>query len=56
MAAPIAHIFLATHMLAGPFTGLFKKTDFIVGTSFPDIRYLQVAKQSETRVHAITIE
>lgn len=42
MAAPIAHVFLAVQMLAGPFKGLFNEKEFIVGASFPDIQYLKV--------------
>lgn len=56
MAAPIAHIFLALQMLAGPFEGYFNEREFILGTSFPDIRYLKVVERSETHFSGITLE
>src|SRR5438132_13939173 len=56
MAAPIAHIFLAVQMLAGPFHGLFDEKEFIVGTSFPDIRYLKVVSREETHFSHVTLE
>lgn len=56
MAAPIAHIFLATQMLAGPFQGLFNEKEFIIGTSFPDIRYLKVAARAQTHITHVTLE
>lgn len=43
MAAPLAHIFLAVLMLAGPFKNLFNEKEFLVGTSFPDIRYISAS-------------
>lgn len=55
MAAPIAHIFLAVQMLSGPFKH-FNEKEFIVGTSFPDIRYLKVVKRTETHFKNITLE
>jgi len=56
MAAPIAHIFLALQMLIGPFKGLFNEKEFIVGTSFPDIRYLKVIARDETHFEHVTLE
>lgn len=56
MAAPIAHIFLATQMLAGPFAGLFNERDFIIGTSFPDIRYLKVVERAETHFFNVKLQ
>jgi hypothetical protein len=56
MAAPIAHIFLATQMLAGPFKGLFNEHEFIVGTSFPDIRYLKVVERTETHFTSVRLD
>jgi len=56
MAAPIAHIFLAMQMLAGPFDGLFNEIEFIVGTSFPDIRYLKVISRDETHFCNVTLD
>jgi|SRR5581483_6677611 len=55
MAAPIAHIFLAVQMLAGLFYGLFDEKEFIIGTSFPDIRYLKVISREETHATNITL-
>ena len=56
MAAPIAHIFLAIQMLSGPFEGRFDEKEFILGTSFPDIRYLKVVERAETHFPDITLE
>jgi hypothetical protein len=56
MAAPIAHIFLAVQMLAGPFAGLFNEKEFILGTSFPDIRYLKVVARAETHFCNVTLQ
>lgn len=56
MAAPIAHIFLAIQMLAGPFNGLYNEKDFIVGTSFPDIRYLKVVARTKTHFTNVTLQ
>ncbi len=55
MAAPIAHIFLAVQMLLGPFKGLFNEIEFIIGTSFPDIRYLKVVERTETHFFNVTL-
>jgi len=38
MAAPIGHIYLALKMLAGPLNGIDEQA-FLIGVSFPDIRY-----------------
>ena len=38
MAAPIGHIYLALRLLAGPLQGVDEQA-FLIGTSFPDIRY-----------------
>jgi len=56
MAAPIAHIFLAVQMLAGPFSGMFNEKEFIIGTSFPDIRYLKVVGRGATHFSNVTLE
>lgn len=56
MAAPIAHIFLAVQLLAGPCKGLFNEKEFIVGTSFPDIRYLKVVERTETHFTNVTLQ
>src|SRR5438552_12343909 len=56
MAAPIAHIFLALEMLTGPFSGLFNEREFIIGTSFPDIRYLNVIDREKTHLSHVTLE
>lgn len=48
MAAPIAHIFLAVAMVAGPFKGLFDEREFIIGTMFPDIDKLGVIVRAES--------
>lgn len=56
MAAPIAHLFLAIQMLNGPFKGKFNEQEFLVGTSFPDIRYLKVVPRTETHFINVTLE
>lgn len=54
MAAPIAHIFLAVQMLAGPLKH-FNEKEFIIGTSFPDIRYLNVIKRTQTHFENVKL-
>lgn len=56
MAAPIAHIFLALKMLAGPLHGLFDEPSFIIGTSFPDIRYLGTIDRNKTHFKKVTLD
>ncbi len=56
MAAPIAHIFLAVQMLLGPLQGLFNEQEFILGTSFPDIRYLKVVQRADTHFTHVTLQ
>ena len=54
MAAPIAHIFCALSLLnAGKLT-VTDKCAFILGTSFPDIRYLGVIERNETHDAHVT--
>jgi len=52
MPAPLMHIALAIIALKGPFNNTNKK-DFILGTSFPDIRYLKVIDRKQTHVKDI---
>src|SRR3989344_7889748 len=47
MAAPITHIVLAEKVFSNQFQNL-SKDKFLVGTSFPDIRYLRVIKREHT--------
>jgi hypothetical protein len=54
MAAPIAHIFCALSLLNGNAINIDNIAHFIIGTSFPDIRYLGVIKREETHVENIT--
>lgn len=56
MAAPIAHIFLALQILSGPLKGLFNEKEFILGTSFPDIRYLNIIGRNNTHFDDVTFE
>jgi len=56
MAAPITHIFLATLMLAGPLKDLFDEKEFILGTSFPDIRYLKVVARTDTHFTNVSLQ
>ncbi len=48
MAAPIAHIFCALALLQQGKIKVVDKQSFILGTSFPDIRYLGVIKRDQT--------
>lgn len=48
MAAPIAHIFCALALLQQGKIKVADKQSFILGTSFPDIRYLEVIKRDQT--------
>lgn len=54
MAAPVAHIWLALVVLAGPLHNKFEQAPFIVGTSFPDIRYLKCVQREETHRKNVT--
>lgn len=56
MAGPIAHILIALAVLAGPFRGDFDERDFLLGTSFPDIRYLGSVDRSQTHTQDVTFE
>jgi hypothetical protein len=56
MAAPIAHVFLAIQFLAGPLQNMFNEEEFIVGTSFPDIRYLKVIGREETHFKDVSLQ
>jgi hypothetical protein len=53
MPAPLMHIALAFIALEGPFSHTSKK-DFIVGTSFPDIRYLKVIDRKQTHENYVS--
>jgi hypothetical protein len=54
MAAPIAHIFCALFLLNSGAIEVENKSAFIVGTSFPDIRYLGVINRDQTHEENIT--
>lgn len=54
MAAPLSHIFLAIQILAGPLKDHFDTTQFLIGTSFPDIRYLKCIEREETHFNGLT--
>lgn len=54
MAAPIAHIVCALALLNGGFIDVEDKSAFIIGTSFPDIRYLGVISRDQTHVKNVT--
>jgi hypothetical protein len=56
MAAPLAHIFLALQMLMGPWKDRFDHKKFIIGTSFPDIRYLKCVERGSTHVSQVSLE
>ena len=50
MAAPIAHIFCALFLLNNNIIDVDNIQEFIIGTSFPDIRYLGVIERDTTHV------
>ncbi len=56
MAAPIAHIYLALQVLAGPLKGHFNEKEFLIGTSFPDIRYLKLVERAQTHFENVSFE
>lgn len=53
MAGPIAHIFLALQALTF-YLPHHSSKEFIIGTSFPDIRYLKVIDRTETHCPNVT--
>ena len=55
MAAPIAHIVCGLAFLASPYCPIQDKQAFIVGTSFPDIRYIGHLHREQTHWPDITI-
>jgi len=56
MAAPISHVFLAIQVLSGPLAHKFNEQEFIIGTSFPDIRYLRCIERGETHFSGVTLQ
>lgn len=54
MAAPITHIVLLDKVFNNHFPNL-SKDKFLVGTSFPDIKYLRVIKREETHSKNLTL-
>lgn len=55
MAAPITHIVLAINFLS-LVPDKFDKKEFVLGTSFPDIRYLNVITRDKTHFKDPTLE
>jgi len=55
MSAPVAHIFLALLMLPKHFPDKNPK-EFIIGTSFPDIRYLGKISRETTHPNHVTLD
>jgi hypothetical protein len=53
MPAPLIHVALAIIAIQGPFLGVDKKS-FIIGTCFPDIRYLNVIKREKTHTKNVS--
>ncbi len=47
MAAPVTHIVIADKILKKEFSG-FSRKEFLVGTSFPDIRHIKVIERTKT--------
>jgi hypothetical protein len=56
MAAPIAQVYLALQILAEPLNGYFNEKEFLVGTSFPDIRYLKLIERTQTHYSNCTLD
>jgi len=56
MAGPVAHIILALGVLARNNECEQYKKKFIIGTSFPDIRYLEIIKRERTHNNNATLE
>ena len=54
MPGPVTHIVFALAALNTPDCAHFDKQQFVVGTSFPDIRYLGVIKREETHAPHVT--
>lgn len=50
MAGPIAHIFCALAFLNSNYNTIEDKQAFLLGTSFPDIRYLGVIERTQTHI------
>ena len=55
MAAPITHIVLASKVYDQFFSN-FSKKDFLIGTSFPDIRYLKVIDRNTTHFNGLSFK
>jgi len=55
MAAEATHVVL-TELIFNEFFAHFSKPDFIVGTLFPDIRYLGVIDRTKTHIHDVHLE
>ena len=55
MAAPIGHIYLALQLLNGPLKEV-NHQEFLIGTSFPDIRYPAQLPRETTHWQNITLE
>lgn len=55
MPAPISHIFLALHVLVGSLQNVDRHS-FILGTSFPDIRYLGVIDRRKTHLSPVSFD
>ncbi|MFH1832314.1 MAG: hypothetical protein ABH827_05960 [bacterium] len=57
MAAPITHIILALIVLNGPLKDSnFDQKEFIIGTSFPDIRYTLTIERDVTHAKDVTFK
>lgn len=55
MAAPIGHIYLALRLLASPLMHDIDQQAFIIGASFPDIRYAAHVPREYTHILPITL-
>lgn len=50
MAGPVGHIVSALALLNNPLAQIASKNDFLLGTSFPDIRYISEISRSKTHI------
>ena len=55
MAAPLGHIYLALQLLNRPFNGV-NPQDFLIGTSFPDIRYPAQLPRNATHTQPVNLQ
>lgn len=56
MAGPVGHIVSALALLNNPLAEIVHKNDFLLGTSFPDIRYISEISRAKTHmIHEVSV-